>query len=331
MRGLTMMLVVYSHVANLVVKNNTLTWDPPTSWIFNSIFVEFRMPLFFFVSGFVLFKASRVWDVKEILAFFKKKLPVQLVFPLICLAACLAITHIDSFPNAFFLPLKDGYWFTFVLLEFYVFYVLLQLLPFKGKAADVVEVLAGVVAFTGIWCAHHFNPNFLESRGMVGLFSVPEWNYFFYFIFGVQARKHFLAFEKVLDNSAFMTLCLVAFIGVNIAGRLLAVAGILGVVLVFSFFRRYQQNFTKESRLGRTMQYVGRHTLDIYLLHYFFIYTNDWSKYKSFLEDLPLLELGCSLVISVLIIALCLIVSNFLRLSPFIARYCFGSKKLVRG
>ena len=43
------------------------------------------------------------------------------------------------------------------------------------------------------------------------------------------------------------------------------------LTIVFMYFRHYQQFFTKLSPIGASMQYIGRRTLDIYLLHFLFI------------------------------------------------------------
>ena len=334
MRGLTMLLVVYWHVAVLYVEDNYLWSVMPTDWTFNTIFLEFRMPLFFFVSGFVLYKASRVWTGKEILNFFKKKTPIQLIFPMICLETfLLTVNSSTSFVGALFLGAKFGYWFTFVLLEFYVFYIALKLLPLKGKAEDIGQwVISALLMFTLQYCAL-LDPYFPNEGGLIGLLSVPEWQYFFFFIFGVQVRKHFTTFEELLDNGWFIIICLLGFIGINITSIprlwLNVLGGIFGVVLVFAFFRHYRESFTKEKRLGRIMQYVGKRTLDVYLIHYFFIYANcnTGAVLRHFVEGQPLLELLCFGSIAVVIVALSLVASNVLRLSPFVAHYFFGAKK----
>ena len=73
MRGITMIMVVFSHV---------ITWcyGELESSInsFNSFFILFRMPLFFFVSGFVLYKANQIWDLKNSAIFIAKKFKVQI-------------------------------------------------------------------------------------------------------------------------------------------------------------------------------------------------------------------------------------------------------------
>lgn len=75
------------------------------------------------------------------------------------------------------------------------------------------------------------------------------------------------------------------------------------------------------------MQYVGRHTLDIYLLHYFFIpYGNSAVRTIVCNDSMVLQILGLSIVAAA-IIALCLLVSEVLRNSNLLAHYLFGAKR----
>jgi fucose 4-O-acetylase-like acetyltransferase len=76
MRGLTMILVVYSHI-------QFYAYGMILSHSFNSFFILFRMPLFFFISGWVLYKKTRIWDKKTMLSFLSNKFKVQIVSTLI--------------------------------------------------------------------------------------------------------------------------------------------------------------------------------------------------------------------------------------------------------
>ena len=98
--------------------------------------------------------------------------------------------------------------------------------------------------------------------------------------------------------------------------------------MVFSFFRKYQEQLTKDKLLGRVLQTIGRRTLDIYLLHYFFIPYQLSDVFPLFQKcNLPIVELACSLVVTSLVIAFCLLTSVTLRISPELAHFLFGAKK----
>ena len=75
---------------------------------------EFRMPLFFFVSGFVLYKQETAWNTTYILQFLKKKNNVQIISPFLFFRACMYLSDKDIM-TAIFSGAKEGYWFTFFL------------------------------------------------------------------------------------------------------------------------------------------------------------------------------------------------------------------------
>ena len=103
MRGFTMILVVYSHVCSMCLGD---------SWMgYNDVFYLFRMPCFFFISGW-LFDPLR----GTFCSVAKHKFMVQIVPTLIFLLLLAP-------PPLFFSRLgatKGGYWFTFVLFEFFI-------------------------------------------------------------------------------------------------------------------------------------------------------------------------------------------------------------------
>lgn len=78
------------------------------------------------------------------------------------------------------------------------------------------------------------------------------------------------------------------------------------------------------------MQYIGRHTLDIYLLHYFALPILPASVLALVASDerdtIPLLAIG--IIIAAMIVALCLLVSGVVRTnSNVLAHYLFGAKR----
>lgn len=79
MRGFTMMLVVMYHVVNFCLGGFA------ESFSFNQMMGEFRMPLFFFVSGFLLYRSHYIWNTQGIFSFLRKKIFVQIISPFLFL------------------------------------------------------------------------------------------------------------------------------------------------------------------------------------------------------------------------------------------------------
>ena len=96
--------------------------------------------------------------------------------------------------------------------------------------------------------------------------------------------------------------------------------------MVFTCFR-LSASWLQRLRLSKPLQYVGTRTLDIYLLHYFFLprflmaYAD---QLKAF--DNQLVEFLVIMAISLAVLALSLLASYVIRLSPFLGHYLFGVK-----
>jgi fucose 4-O-acetylase-like acetyltransferase len=103
----------------------------------------------------------------------------------------------------------------------------------------------------------------------------------------------------------------------------------LGIIIVYAFFRKYQETFMSSSRIGAFLSYIGRRTLDIYMLHYFFLpklpELGDWLKSCPNLA----IELVLVLLLSIVVIGISLITSNIIRVSDTLAYYLFGKRKTI--
>ena len=96
--------------------------------------------------------------------------------------------------------------------------------------------------------------------------------------------------------------------------------------MVFTFFR-LSASWLQKLHVEKPLQYVGTRTLDIYMLHYFFL-PRFLMAYAPRLQayDSRLLEFVVIMALSLVVLALCLITSFVIRLSPFLGHYLFGVK-----
>ena len=325
LRGFTMFLVVLEHVASLC-------WGIVGKGIsIHDYLVQVRMPLFFFISGFVLYKPGVVWNGRHIVNFFKKKIPVQLISPFIFFAIFLHVKGVPLTDGVMDMH-KAGYWFTLALLEFFVIYAAVKFCV-RSRWASIILVAIGIVLYWFCWpkmtTGHHTFDN------LCLLLSVPHWRFFIFLVLGTLVREHFDLVQRWLDNKWLLAVCIVFYLLVNALGDILPVKAIpmrgllslTGLVVVFSFFRNKQAWFSRETALGRTMQNVGRRTLDIYLIHYFLIPMG--LSFITVFSDhpMPIIEALVSSVIAIVIIAASLLISEVIRLSPWLAHWLFGARK----
>lgn len=325
LRGFTMILVVFYHVAQFC-------WHVGGKGIsIQDYLVQVRMPMFFFISGFVLYKESVVWNWQHILRFFKKKIPVQLIAPFIFFMVYIHVRN-KPFIDSIMSPDKAGYWFTFVLLEYYVFYAAVRFC-IRSRGSQLVLVALGILMYN-IWrpAITQAIPLSIEVQNAL---LMPLWQYFIFFVIGTLIKQHFSLVEKALESSWLLPCCIVFYFlgnafgqqittGVTMMAFLLTVSG---MTILFGFFRKNQSTFSNQHLLGQTLQYIGRRTLDVYLIHFFLI-PRQLGQVTSIFTDhpMPIIEGAVSLLIALLIVAVCLLIGNIIRLSPLLAHWVFGAK-----
>ena len=178
------------------------------------------------------------------------------------------------------------------------------------------------------------------SKTAKGLLSIVYLHDFVFFFIGSLARKHFGKIEYYLDSKYLLFFCIIVYFVLNVYHDILPnnghgpigfIVGLFltfsGLTILFAFFRLHREQFSKNSYLGRSLQCIGRRTLDVYLLHYFFIPYQLGRVISIFNEyPMPILEALFSLALALLIIACTLLISNIIRLSPILAHFLFGVK-----
>ena len=321
MRGFTMILVVYSHICHFCLGDSLLG--------FNETFFLFRLPCFFMLSGWLFEPVAQ----RSFMANVRHKFMVQII-PTFIFLLLLAP------PPEFFHQLgalKGGYWFTFVLFEFFVLYMLIVRI---SKRWSVLVALA--IALSSFVYARYYNSIQLSAVGIqiwivnaLGFASVALWRFFLFFYIGGWMRRHFDDFIWWTSKPAIFLMIIVVFFAIastphidNVCyemGRFY-IGGITGMWMVFTIFRLSTLSL-KKLHLSEPLQYVGTRTLDIYLLHYFFLprflmpYAGQLKAFAS-----QFLEFWAILAISLIVLSLSLLASYIIRLSPFLGHYLFGVK-----
>ena len=326
LRGFTMLLVVTRHVfyfGHLGLDNSI-----------NETFSIFRMPLFFFISGFILYKENFVWNISNTLLFLWKKCKVQIFTTLIALTSFCITFHKPLF-DLICHNTKGGYWFTITLFFcFCIFAIVRLLLDRYNKNAAM-----GGVILIGLFLWKYTQPLMGPEREtfLIHLFSIERLRYFIFFGTGTLCKMYFKQFEKTIENKYFMAICIALFLAfayikinqIDIPKQYIfqMFAGIFGAIITFAFFKKHNNVFSKDKRIGRISQYIGRRTLDIYFLHYFFL-PNNLCPLNELLPgtNSQLLSFVYALLVASIVMCACLLTSNILRLSPFIAHYLFGVK-----
>lgn len=345
LRGFTMIMVVANHVAGMGFGEE---WKHSSAIPF---LVLFRMPLFFFVSGFLAFKASQVWNLRNLGSLVGKKLRVQIIPTVVFFflaAAILNKNFLTAVETNFHSPTKGGYWFTIALLYMFLIYYLFSYVESKLKVRSWIPItLLFIISL--LFYETNYQPKYFSwAAGYKGaktdLFYflqdsslVQVLLYFPFFLYGNIVHRYWDKAQRLMDSKWFFPLLILIVILATldalkwrtlrmtwaIIPLTMARFGLL--TIVFMYFRHYKQYFTKLSPIGASLQYIGRRTLDIYLIH--FLFMPDLPSVGVFFKSYPhnfVLDIILSVILGLLVIGFSIITSNILRISPFLKKWLFG-------
>ena len=333
LRGMTMILVVYFHIAAYGFGSYELGY--------NDIIERFRMPTFFFISGWLFYKVGRIWNKQTFTSMIRKKFMVQIVPTAVFMLLYLTMFNlldISSFGSD-----KKGYWFTFVLFEYFVIYILAEaLLNQNDSTKGELRVLAVILILSvfAFYYAKYYTRYAVELgawKDILGFFCFVKIRHIIYFWMGTFVRSHFDQFVQ-LTNNRFVTAILIALFTAIIEWPAVLsingfeyiaylVAGVSGAIICFTFFRIHAQHFSQETWYGRGLQLIGRRTLDIYLIHYFVLpYDLVLPYLRTPVPTDTLLFVPMALFLALWVVAISLLISNILRVSPLLTKYLLGAK-----
>ena len=318
MRGFTMILVVYSHICRYCFGNWMMGW--------NDVFFLFRLPCFFFISGWLFEQVGRQWNSVSIRNTVKHKFIVQIV-PTVIFLLLLAP------PPLFFSKLgatKGGYWFTFALFEFFLLCIFSEkyLKRWSGVFALVISASA---FFYDVYFNRYFSNLDVLTKAL-GFLSFMTWRYFLFFYIGTWVKRHFEVYLFWISKPAIIISVVIGFVLIALHPRsentllsyvIFVIGGVLGMTMIFAAFRYMSTRISSFFPLT----YIGTRTLDIYLLHFFvlprflLLYVPQVRAYDS-----KSLEFIVAMALALVVVAICLLASYLIRLSPILAHYLFGVK-----
>lgn len=265
-----MLLVIYSHLCY------KLFGIYPES-VLNNIFVTFRMPLFFFVSGFFMFSDKMDYTL------YRKRLLnrffIQLYPTLLLLGAFCTLTGAD-YAEALTTPFKEGYWFTFVSVEMYVIIgmVILLICRLQLSKQAKARILLLIACLSAVTCVI-FRKTGLSETPLYQILSVDPFSHFTpYLCMGCIFRIYYVDFInrflklKYLISFTVILLLTNLFPKYSLFTLLPAISGIY--LLHYVCYHLY--NLSNKSQIikqtNKTLGYIGTLTLEIYLLHYIILH-----------------------------------------------------------
>ncbi len=329
-----MILVVAYHVAQVSFgESEKLSSSLP-------FLVLMRMPVFFFVSGFLAYNVRFQWTVPNTLRLTWKKIRVQVIPAFVFLCVFIVLRKTDfwhSFVLCMRSPTKGGYWFTWVLLQMFLIYYMVCLASKNRNWPVWVLWVVSVLVYETMYMPKYFT----YHKDLFFFFSslIKTMEFMQFFLFGNLVHRYWRQVQKIFDSPWFFPivvvlafLCCADFFRWHYMRKMWTnlprtLSMYLLVTILVMFFRHYEAWFTKDKAIGRGIQYIGTRTLDIYLLHYILLPSipclGVWlnANQPNFIVDVVL-----SLTVALVVIVFCLLISNILRISPFLRLHLFGKE-----
>ena len=327
----------------LVVLHHTSLWGLGIDYMnaYHHYYMQFFMPLFFLISGFVgykgEFKRSKNY-IKSLLGKFRVLVVMATFF--------LILENIISRNGEdILIALFSGggkYWFTYVLfysiilLDFY--WIFIGFLKIKDKYKDYL-LLGFSLSFWGIASCFDNLVSVMDLSeiyiDVFNFFGGVNLKFFTFYVIGILIKKKWKYFETKFIDSSFLLICILMYLGINVIdalvnihyGFIYTIAAFSGSIVIFFLFYKNQDFFSSNNLLGKIFQFIGKRTLDIYWLHYFFIPYTFLTIYPNIVGlQVPLVEMILSIILSIPVICASITISIILRLSPLLGFYFFGVK-----
>lgn len=327
MRGFAICIIVFWHISVHGV-GYSMYYS-----LINCLYVPFFLPVFFFISGFVGYKDYSVFSVKYSMEMITKRF-MQLVVPMVIMYYLYTCWDTGSYIALFLFQGSSKYWFTPVLFECLLLFYICQLLNRKLQR-DVSFILI-VLSLLGLLL------QLKQPKGNIILDTLSVvylGKYLQYFVLGLFVRRFWRCVSIWLENNYLTGGMILAYIilymlVVNSSFKSLGLAyhivwdvviRYVGVIAIFIVFYHYKEFFSSANRIAQNLRFIGKRTMDIYFIHYFFI--PDLSKIEPFLNGLdhPFFEFVIQFPLMIFIVCLSLLVSQIIRCSSFLSKYLLGS------
>ena len=206
LRGFSMIFVVFSHVVLFSmgltdVKDSTVNW----------VIMTFRMPLFFFVSGFFAYRVCTKWTASLVGDVIKRKIQAQVIGTIVFCSLFLFCQGqgIFTWLHTGF----QGYWFTITLFQMFLIFLALPLLSRLCCTERMLDI--GLLLVSSIYFLSFGVPvirEFWDSPlgGILCEYEVTR--YFQFFALGIFCRKYWNQFARLLTKDWFKTFFIVIFV-----------------------------------------------------------------------------------------------------------------------
>lgn len=318
LKGIAIIAVVIGHV----ISFDFLSLTDCSKLFLNRFIGPLQMPLFIFLSGLVV-----SYKFESVVASSKKLLYKAwiLLVPVILIGIPYALWRGFTLYEFIINPMKYGYWYLITLFELYVIYYVVFSSNFlhNTKYEDFIKgciIWIFLKGFTHI----HINEDILNAFQFTQL--IVYWPFFFVAAFINRYKWQ----DKLFSNNNLFTISLLVFGGLFIYKEYSSIGNLIMYLLQFAgifciIYLMYKIK-DKNNAILNKLCYIGRSSLDIYILHYFFIHVSYMKIVGNYFLEYPnfILETIITFIYAIIIVYCSIYTGKLLRESKIISKILFN-------
>lgn len=188
---------------------------------------------------------------------------------------------------------KFGYWFTFALflinLIHWVVSEILSFLKFDLSRTTMYHLCLLFVVYILIIFLKDWDWNY-NNKVLAGWFSLRLIAMFFpFYLMGIACRQYERLFHRFICNDYIIGGLMIVFVAslfrVNGGFFYGSLQSIIGLLLLYRLCHLYQASFSDNTFVGKQLSMIGRNTLPIYLIHYFFFFGLKFPMVGGFIDN----------------------------------------------
>jgi len=318
-KGVAMILVVMGHVLYFSVSR-----ESDYAWKLASLqeIAHYHMPLFVFISGLM----TKTIDMppEQVTGTFCSK-SLKLIAPCLFFGLFYSIIFQKGVVHFFLDGMKHGYWYLWVLAEYYLFSLFFARFCKHPHWKLIGELLFGGVVFVFLGTMNRY-----LLPDLSGFFSLHNCVSYFPCFFGGLLIRRYQLLEKIVTVSY----CRLIIVFLSIIGFLVPTlplakywnlaAVIILVLQILYFWER------RDLKIIRYLASIGRSSLDIYLLHYFIVFPLSLIFLQSYMLIFgwgAMIQVLVSFAIAVPISVLCMFIGTLIHKSQLVETYIFCKAK----
>lgn len=319
LRGLAIFIVVYCHYIGFKM-------DLKFTSYMSSFLTSFFIPLFFFISGFCVYKMHIPKN------YFHKKI-INLFIPTVIILLLSTFIWNSNFLSIIQKPgTKGGYWFTYTLFQMTILYGAIKIIKIERFFKNLYIIEFIYITYWLLICIL-YKLSFNTSIGNILSSSMLFYNLPF-FILGIYFKKY-LSISNHIINSQYFLLIIFIFSFINLFINVHYIITYTSrVILMYTLFYK-KQSWIQNNIIGKFLATLGENSIEIYFLHYFLLFTPPM-LIKQYLNSIytgnnyaneimvSFVELTIMLPIITYISYTCIYIKKIISNIPFISKLMFG-------